>query len=213
MDYEHTVKLQWTIRLSFLVLPPLPAPSKPPRINGALAAHHGRAPSIDMGTRASLGLDNAAAAHTRSKSFAFGSEPIPLVDPVSVPTGSHHIMPIPSETNDLHTAYRAVPDLAFTPVLFQSAADAATALAVNDWSPTVKTIAAFSTDAKPDTFGSAVALMPAKTETIECAIPIRVYPASTREHSDAGWFSCADVQHSLQAIDRAILCMIPMKCL
>jgi hypothetical protein len=107
-----------------------------------------------------------------------------MVDPVPVLTGSHHTMPVPSACTTHHTSYRAVPDLAFAPVLFQSAEDATQAAQSptldhnrspsESFSPT----ALFTSEPLPEVHGSVV-LMPSKTETIEVSIPIKVFPLVT----------------------------------
>src|SRR6186713_1620049 len=115
-------------------MPPPPLPPPPPRIaNGSPKspktsprASHTRAPSA-------LTIGNGPAApvvHKRSKSFGFGtSNPTQsaIVNPTAVSTGSHHILPITEKEGTVstrYTSYRAVPDLTYNPVLFQSASEA-----------------------------------------------------------------------------------------
>ena len=164
------VKLQWSVRLSFLVMPPPPAPP-PPAVAVASSVGHARAPSSASALRPSR-----PSHHGRSKSFgSFGGSSAQLVNPVPVSTGSHHLLPTTDDPDPSATyaSYRAVPDLGFVPVLFRSAADALGAALVR--SPTLPGSPPGA--AEGESVG-ATALMPAKVETVECSIPIKVYRAS-----------------------------------
>lgn len=176
------VKLQWSVRLSFLVIPPSPdAPVV--------------APTPTRSTLSSLPSPSTTPpkpGHGRSKSFAYGFEPaVPLTLPAApmiMPTGAAHLMPIVPNSLDavqLHTSYRAVPDLGFVPVLFSSS----TSLVNLEPAPgplqrSVKggihrsTPSLSSLGGSGSTFVSApsVVLVPAKVETVECSIPIKIYP-------------------------------------
>ena len=94
-------------------------------------------------------------------------------------------MPVlgPLDTSPSHISYKAVPDLGFVPVLFSSTA-------WPDPTPTPgplqrsavagmhRTTPSFSSMAKAPPAGvqASVVLVPAKVETVECSIPIKVYP-------------------------------------
>ncbi|GAA5986158.1 hypothetical protein JCM10908_006436 [Rhodotorula pacifica] len=183
------VKLQWTVRLSFLVIPPSPegpAPAPIPRRGTPLGA-----PPSGESRSANGAATPPRAGHGRSRSFAYGFEPaVPLTlppPPAIPPSGATHLMPVAPSPEDPHPphnlSYRAVPDLGYVPVLFSSA--------VPDGPPAPgplqKTASGAhhrptpSISARPQSpFGNASAvLVPAKVETVECSIPIKVYPGNT----------------------------------
>lgn len=170
-----TVKLQWSIRLSFLVIPAQASDAISIAPTSKLA--HTRRPSDHNTTNPA-----APAMHARSRSFAFGTEPTPISDPVPVSTGPSHLMPILAESSELQISYRGVPDLAFRPVLFQSAEEARAM-----GSPSLHQRGSSNPSASPSNFAwsqqaprevhGSVVLMPAKSEVIECSIPIKCYPA------------------------------------
>lgn len=92
-----------------------------------------------------------------------------------VETGSHHLLPVAAVSPEQqYTSYRAVPDLAFLPTLFQSAEAQKQHAAAG--SPTL---------AKAE---EAVVLMPTKIETVEIAIPLRVFPSATPYRSPMSIF-------------------------
>lgn len=185
------VKLQWSVRLSFLVIPPSPDaplgganPNLTPR----------RVPSGPSPPPATNGRPGN---HGRSKSFAYGFEPaVPLTLPPApsiAPSGAAHLMPVvtssysssfePSKPAQ-YTSYRAVPDLGFVPVLFSSSLPDPPPSP----GPLQKTAAgamhrpnapsmSLSASHRGDPFGGGrTVLVPAKVETVECSIPIKVYP-------------------------------------
>ncbi|GAA5975307.1 hypothetical protein JCM5350_006423 [Sporobolomyces pararoseus] len=188
------VKLQWSVRLSFLVIPPSPDaplgganPNLTPR----------RVPSGPSPPPAANGRPGN---HGRSKSFAYGFEPaVPLTLPPApsiAPSGAAHLMPVvtssysssfePSKPAQ-YTSYRAVPDLGFVPVLFSSSLPDPPPSP----GPLQKTAAgamhrpnapsmSLSASHRGDPFGGGrTVLVPAKVETVECSIPIKVYPGNT----------------------------------
>lgn len=179
------VKLQWSVRLSFLVIPPspdapLPNPNLPDRERRPT---HNRLPSSMANGTAS------ATRHGRSKSFAYGFEPaVPLTlppPPMITPTGAAHLMPVlgARDTSTSHTSYRAVPDLGFVPVLFSSNAPepppapgplqrSASGASLHRSSGS---LSASRAQVNPVQQASVV-LVPAKVDTVECSIPIKVYP-------------------------------------
>ncbi|GAA5941573.1 Rgp1p [Sporobolomyces koalae] len=189
------VKLQWSVRLSFLVIPPSPdAPTENPN----LTPRRGLPNSIAPPNSAANGRPGAG--HGRSKSFAYGFEPaVPLTLPAApsiAPTGAAHLMPIstPSPVSSFepakaaqYTSYRAVPDLGFVPVLFSSSLPEPPPPP----GPLQKTAAgamhrphapsmSLSSSQRGDPLGGArTVLVPAKVETVECSIPIKVYPGNT----------------------------------
>ncbi|GAA5867854.1 hypothetical protein JCM3774_005884 [Rhodotorula dairenensis] len=203
------VKLQWTVRLSFLVIPPAPegpAPAPTPRRGttplGAPPGGNGENRSSSNGTATP---PRGGAGHGRSRSFAYGFEPaVPLTlppPPAIAPSGATHLMPVaPSSAaaaaeepyahrppHDL--SYRAVPDLGYVPVLFSSSAAAAGSDGPPAPGPLQKaasgahhrptpSVSAAARAQSPFGNGSAV-LVPAKVETVECSIPIKVYPGNT----------------------------------
>lgn len=124
----------------------------------------------------------------RSKSFAYGFEPaVPLTLPAApmvLPTGATHLMPAlgPLDAFAPHVSYKAVPDLGFVPVLFSSAAAEPPAtpgpLQRSAVGGMHRTTPSFSSVAKAPPTGvqASVVLVPAKYETVECSIPIKVYP-------------------------------------
>lgn len=116
--------------------------------------------------------------HNKSKSFAFIGSSSPTT-PVPVDSGGshHHLLPVPSVTPDQqYTSYRAVPDLSFVPTLFQTPdAQEPGQLA----SPALGVPAGGKTGTGAAKREEAVVLMPAKIETVEIAVPLRVYPSAT----------------------------------
>lgn len=69
-----------------------------------------------------------------------------------------HLLPVPPiEPDQDYTAYRAVPDLSYSPMLFRTTSKNASSRQDKD----------------------TVALVPVKLETIEVNIPLRVYPSAT----------------------------------
>ena len=179
------MKLQWSVRLSFLVIPPSPDAStstKPAAERTSLLpfSKPKPAPVVDPKSQSK---------HGRSKSFAYGFEPaVPLTLPAApmiLPTGAIHLMPVlgPLDTSPSYISYKAVPDLGFVPVLFSSTS-------WPDQAPTPgplqrsavagmhRTTPSFSSMAKAPPAGvqASVVLVPAKVETVECSIPIKVYP-------------------------------------
>lgn len=92
-------------------------------------------------------------------------------------------MPISSESSELQTSYRGVPDLAFRPVLFQSAEEANLASGSprihqrGSSNPPLNANNPGATQSAPKEVHGSVVLMPAKSEVIECSIPIKCYPA------------------------------------
>lgn len=176
------VKLQWSVRMSFLVIPPspdAPAPALPSKANGRSSSPAPTPPA-------------KPATHGRSKSFAYGFEPaVPLTLPAAptiLPTGATHLMPVSEPLDPLssHTSYRAVPDLGFVPVLFSSSTPVAEPLpSPGPLQRSVRAGSHMSTPSLSSVSGSraplfatqpAVVLVPAKVETVECSIPIKVYP-------------------------------------
>jgi hypothetical protein len=174
------VKLQWSVRLSFLVIPPSPdSPLEKPRTGKAKGATSGAKSPAASPAKGPI-------RHGRSKSFAYGFEPaVPLTLPAApaiLPTGATHLMPILDGSHS-SVSYRAVPDLGFVPVLFSAA--------TSERSPTIpgplqrtaggtmhKVSASLSipkSSSSPFQQASVV-LVPAKVETVECSIPIKVYP-------------------------------------
>lgn len=101
------VKLQWSVRLSFLVIPP--SPDMPILKPGERPRPGVRVPPPP--------LPSSASRHGRSKSFAYGFEPaVPLTLPAAPliqPTGATHLMPVsgPLDASNAHTSYRAVPEI------------------------------------------------------------------------------------------------------
>ncbi|GEM10571.1 rgp1 family protein [Rhodotorula toruloides] len=188
------VKLQWSVRLSFLVIPPSPEASAnatpnitPRRLAAALGAGGaGGRSSPNDGT-------STPPRHGRSKSFAYGFEPavpVTLPPPPPVPpSGAAHLMPVPPRAGEptpvQHISYRAVPDLGYVPVLFSSAmpepppapGPLQKAASGAHHRPTPSMSLARGQQS-PFGNGSAV-LVPAKVETVECSIPIKVYPGNT----------------------------------
>lgn len=186
------VKLQWSVRLAFLIIPPSTLPSTPVQ---KMVQHHRTASSNfsrDKEARPELN------AHNRSRSFAFGHthDTMKNVDPVPILNGIHHIMPIPAESSDEQTSYRGIPDLAFSPILFQSAEDAVRASSVmSSVSPDASPQASMSPSSlwggfhsEPPQVHGSVVLMPGRTEIVECAIPIKVYPSCTPFEPATGVF-------------------------
>lgn len=206
------VKLQWSVRLSFLVIPPSPAQDPPPR-----SAPSGGSWS---GLRSPPSADPSSRTHGRSKSFAHGFQPaisLTLPDtPLSVPNGAAHLMPVHSQSQpqsqsksatlddrrrsitpnasavatgaaaahvDPHTAYRAVPDLGFVPVLFASAmpepppAPGPLQRSAHGHKRDMS-LGAMPAQRPPSSAPANVVLVPAKVDTVECSIPIKVYPGS-----------------------------------
>ncbi|KAM0756310.1 Rgp1-domain-containing protein [Meredithblackwellia eburnea MCA 4105] len=182
------VKLQWSVRMSFLVIPPSPdvplgKEGQRPR-SGRSGAPPSHAPSAST---------SSATRHGRSKSFAYGFEPaVPLTLPAAPliqPTGAAHLMPVtgPLDTSSAHTSYRAVPDLGYVPVLFSSSAPEPppapgplqrTASGATGHRPTASMSGGVTKPPNTAPQTNAV-LVPAKVETVECSIPIKVYPGNT----------------------------------
>lgn len=176
------VKLQWSVRLSFLVIPPSPdAPTGDPNLTPRKPL--GRQPPPPPPAN---GSSSANRSHVRSKSFAYGFEPaVPLTlpaPPMIAQSGAAHLMPSPRDGSAGHASYRAVPDLGFVPVMFTSAAPepppppgplqrSASGASLHRSSGSVSSPRAQS----PLQQGSVV-LVPAKVDTVECSIPIKVYP-------------------------------------
>lgn len=166
------VKLQWSVRLSFLVIPPSPdSPlSKPPPNDSHRTPSEGSSPQR----------------HGRSKSFAYGFEPaVPLTLPAAptiLPTGATHLMPVLGslDTSTNCTSYRAVPDLGFVPILFSSAAPDLPSPGPLQRSASGTSHRSSASLSLPRTTlplqQASVVLVPAKIETVECSIPIKVYP-------------------------------------
>ncbi|GAA5905540.1 hypothetical protein JCM5296_000389 [Sporobolomyces johnsonii] len=197
------VKLQWSVRLSFLVIPP--SPDAPPGGTPKLAPRRGLAgpPSRPPPPPSSAANGNGTPGrHGRSKSFAYGFEPaVPLTlppPPMIAPSGAAHLMPVsppaPSPYSPSgapaqaiqHLSYRGVPDLGFVPVLFSSAVPEPPPAP----GPLQKTASgahhrpnasvSMQMQRSQSPFGNAsTVLVPAKVETVECSIPIKVYPGNT----------------------------------
>lgn len=188
------VKLQWTVRLSFLVIPPSPegppAPTPTPRRGTPLggAPTENRSSSSSSNGTATPPRTGGGGGHGRSRPFAYGFEPavaLTLPPPPAIPpSGATHLMPVAPSVEEPYPphnlSYRAVPDLGYVPVLFSSAVpDAPPAPG-----PLQKTASGAhhrpspSISARPQSpFGNGSAvLVPAKVETVECSIPIKVYP-------------------------------------
>ncbi|GAA5906895.1 uncharacterized protein JCM6883_005721 [Sporobolomyces salmoneus] len=188
------VKLQWSVRLSFLVIPPSPDAPLPGSTNPNLTPRRTAAPPPPQTPNGRPGN------HGRSKSFAYGFEPaVPLTLPPApsiAPSGAAHLMPIVSTTPPSpfephkpaqYTSYRAVPDLGFVPVLFSSSLPEPPPSP----GPLQKTAAgamhrpnapsmSLSVSQRGDPLGGGrTVLVPAKVETVECSIPIKVYPGNT----------------------------------
>ncbi|GAA5951108.1 hypothetical protein JCM10213_004240 [Rhodosporidiobolus nylandii] len=186
------VKLQWSVRLSFLFIPPSPdaGPDAPPTPGRRSALGFGSRPPPPPPARVPPGAPPSR--HGRSKSFAYGFEPaVPLTlppPPMIAPSGAAHLMPVLPRAGDSspvqHVSYRAVPDLGFVPVPFSSAAPEPppspgplqkTALGAHHrHNPSMS----LPRPQSPLGNGSVV-LVPAKVETVECSIPIKVYPSNT----------------------------------
>ncbi|GAA5974982.1 hypothetical protein JCM11641_006789 [Rhodosporidiobolus odoratus] len=187
------VKLQWSVRLSFLIIPPSPdTPSDAPIASPqrrAFGPFGGRPPPVPPRPPPQNGPPSR---HGRSKSFAYGFEPaVPLTlppPPMIAPSGAAHLMPSLPRPGDpsppQHVSYRAVPDLGFVPVPFSSAApepppapgplQKAAAGAHHRPSPSMS-----SPRSQSPLGNGSVVLVPAKVETVECSIPIKVYPSNT----------------------------------
>ncbi|SCV71493.1 BQ2448_3081 [Microbotryum intermedium] len=196
------VKLQWSVRLSFLVVPPSPDAKPATQSQG-----HARRGSTFLGRGAPhappppppSGLQGGAGrSHARSKSFAYGFEPtVPLTLPAApaiLPTGAAHLMPVlgPRDTSASHVSYRAVPDLGFAPVLYSTN----TPEAAPTPGPLQRTASGKALHFRSHSRSSSslshprgtqvvavqqtsVVLVPAKYEMVECSIPIKVYPGNT----------------------------------
>ncbi|GAA6000577.1 uncharacterized protein JCM10292_000493 [Rhodotorula paludigena] len=189
------VKLQWSIRLSFLVIPPSPdAPDS--NSNPNLAARRSGGPGAPNGRGSPSGTATPPR-HGRSKSFAYGFEPAVSVTlppaPMIAPSGAAHLMPVPAprptdptaSTALQHVSYRAVPDLGYVPVPFSSAAPdpppapgplQKTARGAQH-RPTPSVSMPRHRGGEPGV--GSVVLVPAKVETVECSIPIKCYPGNT----------------------------------
>jgi hypothetical protein len=179
------VKLQWSVRLSFLVIPPSPdAPLPDPHFRGMRS--NGGMPFAPT----PISPASSPSKHVRSKSFAYGFEPaVPLTLPAAptvLPTGATHLMPVIStdiDPNPFFTSYRAVPDLGFVPVLFSSkSSEIELPPSPGPLQRSVRagahrsTPSLYSMGAVPKPSQPSVVLVPAKIETVECSIPIKVYP-------------------------------------
>ncbi|GAA5891322.1 hypothetical protein JCM8208_002585 [Rhodotorula glutinis] len=197
------VKLQWSVKLSFLVIPPSPdAPagssSGPPSRRGTPTSNGAATPPRSQ----------QGGGHGRTKSFAYGFEPaVPLTlppPPMILPSGAAHLMPVPHPPSPdptsaaaqhpvPHVSYRAVPDLGFVPVPFSSASsDKATSAppamgplqktargAMHRPQPSISSGRGMAGGASSVTGAGSTVLVPAKVETVECSIPIKCYPGNT----------------------------------
>ena len=181
MSLDVIVKLQWSLRVSLLILPPQ-APRSIPGMSGGYSHSHQHRPGSSTPGTSPLALSSASSSssslplptpgHAKSKSFAFSGTSQPNT-PVPVETGTHHLLPLPSiHPHQQYTSYRAVPDLSFLPTLFQSPEAQAASEKLGS-SP--------SMDGQKDgpNSGETVVLMPTKIETVEVNIPLRVYPSAT----------------------------------
>jgi len=194
------VKLQWSVKLSFLVIPPSPdapfgASNGPPSRRGTPTSNGAATPPRSQ----------QGGGHGRSKSFAYGFEPaVPLTlppPPMILPSGAAHLMPVPHPPSPdptspaaqqpvPHVSYRAVPDLGFVPVPFSSASsDKATSAppamgplqktargAMHRPQPSLSSGRGMAGGASSVTGAGSTVLVPAKVETVECSIPIKCYP-------------------------------------
>lgn len=188
--FSLPVKLQWSLRVSLLILPPQ-IPRSIPGMSGAYSHHHRPGSStpatsplaLSSASSSSSSLPLSSPGHSKSKSLAFFGTSQPNT-PVPVETGTHHLLPLPSiHPHQQYTSYRAVPDLSFIPTLFQSPeAQAATeklGLAIEDR----------DVDISGAGQGETVVLMPTKIETVEVNIPLRVYPSATPFRPHVSTFS------------------------
>lgn len=148
------VKFQWSIRLSFLVMPQ-PQSAPPPSIAppARRIGHARQASTLQPARHASK------PSHVRSKSLSTPSADAQaaIVDPVAVSSGSHHLLPANPLPTPGYTAYKAVPDLSYSPVLFQSGVEAA-----------------YGAGKETGGVVGSTVLMPTKVEVVECSIPIKV---------------------------------------
>jgi hypothetical protein len=169
------VKLHWSLRVSFLILPPQQLHTQGASSEGAYRPQGKQSRSASP----SISAHPLSASHGKSKSLAFN--PSSPSTPIPVETGSHHLLPVPPiSAEQQYTAYRAVPDLAFLPTLFQSPeAQALSQQHGQIGSPSI------GSSGKLD---EAVVLMPTKIETVEIAIPLRVYPSATPFRSPMSTF-------------------------
>ncbi|KAK4052398.1 Golgi membrane exchange factor (Ric1p-Rgp1p) subunit [Microbotryomycetes sp. JL201] len=182
------VKLQWSVRLSFLVIPPSPEAPAPNSIL-TMKERDRVLGSQRPGPLQGGSPTNALSRHGRSKSFAYGFEPaVPLTlppPPVITPTGAVHLMPV-SDPSTAHSSFRAVPDLGYVPVMFKSNSPeppplpgplqrSATGASLHR---TTNSLSIARQQVKPEQTGSVV-LVPAKVDVVECSIPIKVYPGNT----------------------------------
>lgn len=188
--FSSTVKLQWSLRVSLLILPPQ-IPRSIPGMSGGYSQHHRPGSStpatsplaLSSASSSSSSLPLSSPGHSKSKSLAFFGTSQPNT-PVPVETGTHHLLPLPSiHPHQQYTSYRAVPDLSFIPTLFQSPeAQAATeklGLAIEDRDVDISSAGQ----------GETVVLMPTKIETVEVNIPLRVYPSATPFRPHVSTFS------------------------
>lgn len=183
---KSAVKLQWSVRLSFLVIPPSPdTPNATELPNG-----HAQPPLTPLQPK-----PPSPQRHIRSKSFSFGFgfEPSIPISTGATAAGSPHLLPVTQESSSTHTSFRAVPDLGYVPVLFKKSNTSMLSQSINgETGPeTTSPTASTSRRSKSLTPGAADAmrngaknsasmvLVPAKVETVECSIPIKVYPSST----------------------------------
>ncbi|GAA97283.1 uncharacterized protein L969DRAFT_42443 [Mixia osmundae IAM 14324] len=180
------VKLQWSVRFSFLVLPPEAV--KLPETPLSRMPVHGRSPSVMPNGSARIAPD-----HARSPSFTFGSE-TPLT-PLPTKTGTHHLMPAIGVSTPTNAVYRGVPDLDYLPVLFKSREIDKPTLSRKVSleplsSPTLSRPGSPAHSRRPSAGRipqvedervktDHAVLMPSRHEVVECSLPIRVYPSST----------------------------------
>ncbi|KDE09521.1 hypothetical protein MVLG_00419 [Microbotryum lychnidis-dioicae p1A1 Lamole] len=196
------VKLQWSVRLSFLVVPPSPdaKPATQPKGHarrGSTFLGRGTPPAPPPPPSSGLAGESGRS-HARSKSFAYGFEPtVPLTLPAApaiLPTGAAHLMPVlgPKDTSASHVSYRAVPDLGFAPVLYSTnAPEAPPSPGPLQRTASGKTLDFRSHQRNASSLShsrgtqvvavqqTSVVLVPAKYEMVECSIPIKVYPGNT----------------------------------
>lgn len=188
------VKLQWSVRLTLLFVPP----SKYPVTITPKTGSHARSGSVSGGGAASASAGSGQGftpSHGRSKSYAYGFEPQVAVPPSFVPIGSPHLLPVQNPGDDsaaLHTVYRGVPDLSYVPILYGTTTVSPETARVglpptsNESSsklriplPSSPPLPGFGKGPAPPQVTGNVVLIPAKVETVECSIPIRVYPGNT----------------------------------
>lgn len=196
------VKLQWSLRLSFLILPPrtedtggtgLPGPMQRTPSHSRNASTAFRSPQQRSGTNSNaLSPSTPRKGHGKSLSFAaFGGNSSPSTPVPVISTGqAHHLLPVPpAYAEQQYTSYRAIPDLSFVPTLFSTPE----ALAAQDNLAGLTSSPALGSaedDKRPQhgrtrsgagiaSMEEKVVLMPSKIETVEINIPLRVYPSAT----------------------------------